>query len=49
MPMWILIWLVLLTGLLLFHIYMDIREMNSLRNEIADNLRAMNAKLAGRT
>ncbi len=45
MPMWTLIWLVLLTGLLLFHIYMDIREMKSLRNEIADNLRAMNAAL----
>ncbi len=43
MPIWALIWLVLLTGLLLFHIYMDIREMNSLRKEIADALRAMKA------
>ena len=34
MPTWALIWLILLTGLLFFHIYMDIREINALKKEI---------------
>ena len=36
MPTWALIWLILLTGLLLFHIYMDIREIGALKKEIED-------------
>jgi hypothetical protein len=34
MPTWALIWLILLTVLLFFHIYMDIREINTLKKEI---------------
>ncbi len=36
MPIWALIWLILLTGLLFFHIYMDIREIGVLKKEIED-------------
>ena len=36
MPTWALVWLILLTGLLLFRIYMDIREIGVLKKEIED-------------
>ena len=36
MPTWALIWLVLLTGLLFVHIYMDIREIGALKKEIEE-------------
>ncbi len=36
MPTFALIWLILLTGLLLFHIFMDIREINGLKKEIEE-------------
>ena len=36
MPTWALVWLILLTGLLLFHIYMDIREIGVRKKEIED-------------
>lgn len=36
MPVWGIIWLIVLTVLLLVHIYMDIREIGKLRKEIEE-------------
>lgn len=36
MPIWALVWLILLTGLLFFHIFKDIQEINGLKKEIEE-------------